>query len=175
MTEVDDVLGLDLESVQRIQKTKKVRGRRDARVCVCGHAGGAHFMLPAGTGLSDDPTDLVKGATGCQAGKVPCACDHFLWVLTATDVRSFIQKTEGPGEEHALTKGVASSLARGVRPEWREGLTCFWCGEPPSKVGTLIAIPYNERGGEAKRSTNENRLHCSNCRALVQRQARGDL
>ncbi len=160
-----DIFGISPEQMDAALEAKKKRGRRDARVCICGHAGGAHF-LRAGAQTEDIDT-YPKGVVGCQAGKTPCACDEFTWVLTVNDVRSFIQKTEGPGPAHALVKGVASADRRGLTIEWREGLACFLCKGAPSEVGPLTVIAYNERGGEAMRSTNENRFHCEECRAKV--------
>ncbi len=155
-----EVLGVTEEMTQKFIKDRAIRGRRDARVCVCGHAGGAHYT-PDGS----DIDDAAPGGVGCQAGKVPCMCNTFNWVLTASDVRSFIQKTRGPGDKHALTKGLASSRARGITPEWREGLSCFSCKGNPTFVGPLVAIAYNDRWGEALRPTEHNYLHCAECRA----------
>lgn len=160
-----EVMGVTDEMAQKWEEFKAKKGRRDQRVCVCGHGGGAHYTFDGSS--IDAPTSEV----GCQAGKVPCMCNRFFWVLTATDIRSFIQKTEGPGEDHALMKGLISSRRRGIVPEWREGFRCFHCKKEPSEVGVLIPIAYNEKGGEAMRSTPDNRLHCSGCR---QRIASGD-
>jgi hypothetical protein len=121
-------------------------------------------------GGPSDIADREAGSIRCQAGKTPCECQKFLYVLRATDIRSFIQKTTGPGKEHALAKGIASTLERGIRVEWREDIACFYCGKAPVEVGALIPIPYNERGGEAFRSTVENRLHCEGCRMAIQKQ-----
>jgi len=155
------LIGLSDADVEKFVEKRKVKGRRDQRVCVCGHGGNAHYALD-GSNTSVD--ELVQGQVGCQAGRVPCLCNQFKWVLTIPDVRSFIQKTEGPGERHALAKGLMSSFARGYRPTWREGIACFWCKKSPEEVGALIPIAYNERGGESARSTAENRLHCASCR-----------
>jgi hypothetical protein len=166
--QMDDIslLGITDEDVKKYAERRKTKGRRDQRVCVCGHAGNAHFALDGGGA----PVDiLAAGQVGCQAGRVPCMCNEFKWVLTIPDVRSFIQKTEGPGELHALTKGLTSSAARGYRPVWREGIACFWCKKSPEEVGALIPIAYNERGGEAMRSTTVNRLHCVDCREALLR------
>ncbi|UVG35290.1 hypothetical protein SEA_CECE_284 [Microbacterium phage Cece] len=164
------VVGITPESVQGYKENKAAKGRRDQRICVCGHGGRAHFALD---GQGGDIDTLGEGEVGCQAGKVPCACNHFKWVVTLPDIRSFIQKTEGPGEAHALQKGLVSSLARGVAPTWREGLRCFWCKREPSECGTLIPIAYNERGGEALRSTPRNMLMCAECRVAVATQVSG--
>lgn len=164
------LIGLDMEAVERWDAMRKKRGRRDARVCVCGHSGNAHFPVH---GSAEDIGDLPAGEVGCQAGKVPCQCDQFKWVLTIGDVRSFIQKTEGPGPLHALAKGIASSAKRGHFPEWREGIVCFMCKRDPAEVGQLIPIAYNERGGEAMRSTSINRMHCEECRLGIQQQVSG--
>ncbi|URP22343.1 hypothetical protein SEA_BIG4_310 [Microbacterium phage Big4] len=164
------MVGLTPESVEKFTEKQKVRGKRDARVCVCGHAGGAHFARD----LTQTPIDsLGEGEVSCQAGKTPCECNTFKWVLTIEDVRSFIQKTEGPGADHALSKGLASSARRGFFPEWREGIRCFYCKRPPEEAGTLYPVAYNERGGEAFRSTSVNLLHCMDCRATIQAQVSG--
>lgn len=161
------VLGITEDDVKRFATNKAAKGRRDSRVCVCGHPGGAHF---GERGSSVDSAITLGEAIHCQAGKTPCECNHFNWVLTISDVRSFIQKTMGPGPEHALTKGLASSFERGLSPEWREGLHCFKCKRKTAdgEVGTLTAIAYNEAMGEAMRPTAFNALMCSDCRAEVQ-------
>jgi len=167
------VLGMTMADVDRINANRKHRIKRDARVCVCGHAAGAHFPSKGSPDDRGDIASYAEGEVACQAGKTPCACEKFQYVLTISDVRSFIQKTTGPGEEHALAKGLASSLGRGIFPEWREDIACFWCGKHPAEVGTLIPIAYNERGVEAFRPTKVNRLHCASCRAEVARRANG--
>lgn len=167
---IDPILGITQADVDRYLEKKKSGSRRDQRVCVCGHSAGSHFDLSG----EERPVDnLAVGEAGCQSGKVPCACNQFKWVLTMTNIRSFIQKTTGPDDQHALSKGLASSLARGLRPEWREGIRCFYCKRPPEECGRLIAIAYNERGGEAFRSTPVNQLHCQECRELIRQQAAG--
>lgn len=170
MTDIlDPVLGITQADVDAFEAKRKLRGKRDSRVCVCGHAAGAHFPV-GGFGGPADIAEHEAGTIACQAGKTPCACNRFVYALTASDVRSFIQKTEGPGPDHALSKGIKSSIRRGVKIEWRDGIVCMICHRPPSEVGTLIPIAYNERHGEAFRSTPVNRMHCQSCREEVQRQ-----
>lgn len=167
---IDPILGITQADVDRFVTKQKTKSRRDQRVCVCGHSAGSHFDVRA----EDRPVDtLAKGDVGCQSGKVPCQCNEFKWVLTMTNIRSFIQKTTGPDDQHALSKGLASSLARGLRPEWREGIRCFYCKRPPEECGRLVAIAYNERGGEAFRSTPDNRLHCQDCRESIRAMVTG--
>ena len=165
----DPVSGVTQEDVDAFEAKRKLRGKRDARVCVCGHAAGAHFPS-RGVGGPADIADHEAGTVACQAGKTPCACGRFVYALTASDVRSFIQKTEGPGQDHALIKGIKSSARRGVKIEWRPDIVCMYCQRPPSEVGSLIPIAYNERRGEAFRSTPVNRMHCQSCREQIQRE-----
>lgn len=166
---LDPILGITQADVDAFEAKRKIRGKRDSRVCVCGHAAGAHFPS-GGFGGPADIADHEAGTVACQAGKTPCACNRFVYALTASDVRSFIQKTEGPGPDHALSKGIKSSIRRGVKIEWRAGIVCMYCHRSPEEVGTLIPIAYNERYGEAFRSTPVNRMHCQSCRELVQSQ-----
>lgn len=166
------LLGVSPEDAARMTRMAKEKGRRDSRICVCGHAGGAHSPLRVKPG--EENKDIIEfkfGEIVCQAGKTPCACERFQWVATAQDVRSFIYKTEGAGPLHALTKGAIASEMRGKEVTWREDLVCFTCLKPSSEVGPLIAIAYNERKGEAHRSTNMNRLHCETCRDLTRAEA----
>ena len=37
------VIGLTLEDVERMDRERKIRGKRDARGCLCGHTAGGHF------------------------------------------------------------------------------------------------------------------------------------
>lgn len=166
---VDDVIGITDEMVQayRDAKAAKNRAGRDRRVCVCGHTGKAHFTTDGSS--VDNPT----GTVGCQAGRVPCQCNSFKWVLTADDVRSFIQKTDGAGSDHALMRGIVSTVNRGFAISWREGVACFNCKRPTEEVGNLTPIAYNERGFEAFRSTNINMLMCEGCRENIRMQAHG--
>lgn len=155
------LIGLTEEDVLLYAERRKTKGRRDQRVCVCGHGGNAHFALDH----SETPVDtLPAGSVGCQVGRVPCLCNEFTWVLTIDDIRSFIQKTDGPGADHALAKGLKSSAARGYHPKWREGICCMWCRRTPEESGALIPIAFNDRGGEARRSTPVNKLFCGDCR-----------
>lgn len=164
---VDPVLGLTDEDIEEYRILKKTKGRRDARVCICGHSGGAHFML-SGFGGEENIARNPKGSMGCQAGRVPCACSKFDPVLKANDVRSFIHKTEGPGRMHALMKGVKSSRERGVTIEWRPDLRCYRCAKAPDEVGQILPVDYNERNGEALRSTPNSALVCDACRMAIQ-------
>lgn len=161
-------LGMDLAQAEKIVASRSGRGRRDSRICVCGHSGGSHFMVDGSV-----PADIAgagAGEVGCQAGKVPCQCAQFVWVATASDVRPFIQKTEGSGIDHALLKGIMSAEVKGKTVTWREGLSCFRCG---SLVSSLLPIPYNENGREAKRSTGRDMLMCPECREAIRVQASG--
>lgn len=171
----DPVTGIGEAEVESFLRTRAAKGpKRDSRVCVCGHGARSHFPLSSFGGPADIEAHEA-GTIACQAGKTPCECQQFIYVLRATDIRSFIQKTEGPGEDHALAKGIKSSLARGVVPEWREGIACMICKGVPTDVGPLVPIAYNERYGEAMRPTPINRLHCQSCREGVQRaQANGN-
>lgn len=167
---IDPILGITQADVDRYVTKKKAGTRRDQRVCVCGHSAGSHFDLSG----EERPVDTLGiGEVGCQSGKVPCSCGEFKWVLTMPNIRSFIQKTTGPDHDHALAKGLASSMARGLKPEWREGIRCFYCKRPPEEAGRLIPIAYNERGGEAFRSTPDNRLHCAECREAIRQMVAG--
>lgn len=168
---IDPVTGLTRGDMVKFVQQRKERGRRDARVCVCGHSGGAHFRT--GIGGPGDISELPPRSVGCQAGKVPCACNTFIYVLRCSDVRSFIQKTEGPDSEHALAKGIASTLGRGIQIEWHPNLACMKCEKEPSEVGVLAPVAYNERGFEATRSTDRNMLICEDCRADIRAQATG--
>lgn len=156
-----EFLGITEEEAATLVKNKKARGRRDSRICLCGHGGGAHYVVGEGE-PSGDIANYEKGKVACQAGRVPCLCNYFYWVLTAGDVRPFIQKTEGPGVEHALTRGVASAVQKKIEVSWRDNLVCFKCQATDGRRLTLI--PYNPNGVEAKRSTGIDAMYCDDCR-----------
>lgn len=165
--------GLDLnpEEFEERLTAKKARGRRDSRICVCGHGGGSHFSL--GHAVGEENRDIAtysEGEVGCQPGRVPCQCAHFVWVLKSSDVRPFIQKTEGAGYDHALSKGFMSAHQRGAELEYREGLVCFRCGEDTR----LVPIPYHDNGMEAARSTGRDMMLCTDCRDSIRTAAIGN-
>jgi len=163
-----ELLGITPEQAEEMVANHEAKGKRDSRVCVCGHPGGSHYPTSFVAGEENLPIErFEKGRVGCQAGKTPCECDEFQWVLTAKDVRSFIYKTLGPGPDHALARGVSATIKRGIPIEWRAGIVCFTCGKPSSEVGPILPIAYNERGVEASRSTNQNRMHCAGCRERI--------
>ena len=112
-----DMLGLTIEEVeQATEKTKKRRENPDRHICICGHPSARHFI----------DGDIVS----CKPAVWACLCHKHTPVLQVQDNRDFLYKTEGPGKEHALTKGITNAHIKKHEVMWLDGAySCALCSK----------------------------------------------
>lgn len=151
-------LGLTPEEIESVYKaTEKVDRAKDARVCICGHGATRHKQ--------------AYGVSRCQPGRQSCSCAQLQVVLHASDLRSFMCRTTGPGAEHALVKGIAGSerLAEktGIPLEidWVVEVKCQRCGSEDGVVPAAITS-----GGFV--SDGPERLNVLSCRKCLEELSR---
>lgn len=123
----------------------------DTRVCLCGHSARAH---------SSESVSATRDTTRftCTFGRMVCPCTSFQHVLTATPVRGFSFKTTGPGEAHALKKGIRKAKSMGSRIDWVGVPACAVCGA----VGVdLIPTAVTRAGVVLDRPSAHNILLCA--------------
>jgi len=122
---------------------------RDGRVCVCGHPVARHTQ--------------VSGLTFCKPTRMECPCKSVRTVLESDDVRPFLRKTEGAGALHALGRGIAAAVSKGIKVNWVDKLVCDRC-----KAETKLSpVPVTQRGIAVNHATGFDALLCEECRVAV--------
>lgn len=150
MSDAADILksmGIDPdEAVERDADLSK-RQKKDRRICVCGHAVNRHY-------------EIMSGRWACKPSRMDCRCENSRPVLEVEDTRMFLRKTNGPGVEHALSRGMAALYHAGKTAEWIDGPECDACG---SSDGPIIPCPISGAKRIAYQETKDNALLCSDC------------
>jgi hypothetical protein len=107
-------LGVDPSEAVKIYSEGK-RERVERHICTCGHAKGRHYL--------DGET------VHCKPNALECACSEFHPMLEVHDTRLFLHKTDGPGKEHALIRGLAATAKKQKYVKWiAESRKCRKCG-----------------------------------------------
>lgn len=124
-------LGVDPEeSIKQIEERKRKIVER--HICTCGHSKARHYI--------ELPTVL------CKPSIMECACSEFAPIILVHDTRNFLHKTEGPGIDHALIKGLTATLQAGKPAEWLpEAMECKKC--KTSENLTIYPIQGSEEVG----------------------------
>jgi hypothetical protein len=120
-----------------IDKHKQLRedSRADKRVCRCGHPMSRH--------KEDQRNDY------CSVGRMKCHCSptNKKAVLTASSLRSFRYRSNGPNEEHAIIRGIADLASKGGTVEIIT--EAFVCGMPDCGVTeNLVPVVIQSAGQE---------------------------
>ena len=145
------VLGVSLEEIEEATEIRREKGPRDQRICVCGHAIHKHTIVEG------------RGQVVCKPSAMHCPCKNARPVLKTNDTRCFLRKTEGPGAEHALSRGMAEALKRGKSFEWIVPIVCDRCQQPadriiPTPIGQGTTGVYKKNEASAL-----NALLCREC------------
>jgi len=145
------VLGVTLEEIEQADVDKRKDGPRDQRICVCGHAVSKHTVVEG------------RGQVTCKPSAMHCPCKSLRPVLRTSDTRCFLRKTDGPGAEHALSRGMMEAVKRSKTIEWIVPIVCDRCEQPTDKViptpiaqGTAGVYKKNEPAAQ-------NALLCRDC------------
>jgi len=136
-----------LEVDEQLRESRKVK---DRRICICGHAMGRHLT--------------EYGINQCRPSALHCACKHVRPVLEAGDTRYFLRKTEGSASFHALGRGLAIAISKGIEVKWLIELACDRCKATNQK---LIPVATTQTGVAVDRDTGFNSLLCESCRLIV--------
>jgi hypothetical protein len=166
MSSIFDGLTFTMEEAeQAIEDGKRKRERSDPRICVCGHNARSHTSEAV-----NNPTHASWRAQGkfyCVPGKQECPCKKFVPVLTSSDPRKFIYKTDGPGARHALAKGIAAAQkVERIKLQWTEGAVCERCKRSASEV-RLTPVALGHDLFESSEPTIYNTLLCDDDRRAV--------
>lgn len=151
-----------LEGMDLSAPPAKAGRERDGRICVCGHGAKNHGPTESkwfGTPLQDVP----QGGIACSVGRHACACTKFDPVLVSEDNRRFMSKTVGPGEDHALARGVVNAMNAGVGIRWKENLVCGKCGAAGVRLQPVAILIRDGAPVVARRSAEYNYLLCDAC------------
>ena len=109
--------GLSYEAIQKVSETLLTTPTKDDRVCICGHTMSKHKTTSSG---------LIS----CVPSRHRCPCKRMHAVLKSDNIRPFMRKTSGHGEQHALMLGMVKSIEVGATVSWiNTPLTCERCGE----------------------------------------------
>jgi hypothetical protein len=81
-------------------------------------------------------------------------------VLKSSNVKSFIRVTDGPGAQHALSKGISGAIKSGATIEWIETPKCQKC-DFDGKVLPVSLNPVSLRVSQI--GTRVNQMLCRDC------------
>ena len=144
-------MGLSVDSVLEVDNVLRTRPqKRDGRICLCGHGVTKHTV-------SD-------GIVLCKPSKMTCPCKKLRPVIDAEDARPFLRRTQGAGQMHALSRGLAALAASGKDAQWIIELVCDRCGEFNE---SLIPVPVTKQGVATAEPTGFDALLCPTCREEV--------
>lgn len=110
-------LGLDPEEAVQIDNRLSSRSQRNPFICLCGHPEARHSVIGEGT-------------TFCKPSRHECHCEGIQRVLSVSDTRVFVRKSNGYGKDHALTRGIAAAVKKKIDVEWVDELSCSYCHVP---------------------------------------------
>jgi len=126
--------------------------KRNGEVCICGHS--VKYHKAASTG----------GQVFCVPGRTVCECRTPRTALIVSDLRQFMQKTEGTGALHALGKGIATGKRKGVT--MTPILTaCDDCHRETAEGFPVAPAPIDSTGRITDVTTQWNLLLCRDCGA----------
>jgi len=147
MSGIGDFLDITEEEMES-SLTERVNGRkRDGRICSCGHGAGRH-------------EDFGGGVISCRAVKYECPCAKFHPVLVSSNVKPFIRVTDGPGAQHALSRGIDGAIKAGAEIEWIETPKCQKCG----LEGKVLPVALNPSSLRVSQNgTRVNQMLCREC------------
>lgn len=141
------LLGGPAEEVdQELASAAERKGRRDKKICSCGHSEGAHSN--------------VANMVVCQPARQYCKCNTFIPVLRPDDARFFMHTSEGSGPLHALTKGIRRMQLQGVKAELLVPKACFRCEKPTPR---LIPLMLSSEGTPTHSVGRQTILVCESC------------
>jgi hypothetical protein len=132
------------------EEMKLVKGERDGRICICGHAVKRH----GGQEI---------GVTYCSPSRMTCPCKNIRVVLDTQDTRDFLRKTVGSGPMHALGRGIQTAMEKSHKVEWLIPAVCDRC----ETAGPLSPVPVSQQGQVAIEATGWDALLCRKCRSEV--------
>jgi hypothetical protein len=139
--------GLSYEAIQKISETLLTTPSKDDRVCVCGHTMSKH----------------KKGANGiisCVPSRHQCPCKRMHAVLRSDNIRPFMRKTSGHGEQHALMLGMVKCIEIGATVEWIDSpLICERCKE----AKPVKPVCLTQQGFKNTYSLGYDALLCDDC------------
>ena len=118
-----DLMGLNA-SLVAMGLDPELRRRKTKRICICGHSANHHF--PSG--------DLQI----CSFGQGNCMCGKNKPVLETDDLRWFMRSTEGPGPDHALSRGIYMAEQNGAKVTFFKTPFCFKCND--GRLGYPVAM-----------------------------------
>jgi len=143
---------MDFSLDEAIEKDNELRQKpveRDGRICVCGHPAARHTQ--------------VSGLVFCKPTRMECPCKKLRSVIESSDVRPFLRKTEGSGPMHALGRGLAAAITKGLDVVWTIEKKCDRCGAE----GPISPVPVTQRGISTNAATGFDALLCGECRQTV--------
>lgn len=142
--------GQEDSEAAEIKISEQGRSDRDKRICACGHPMARHWT--------------EQGRTLCKPSKMECPCrfESHRAVLVAGDARKFLRKTEGPGPEHALARGILASVQDGKNVEWLVEMKCDFC----QKEGPVSPCPVTVGRSIEFKATGYDALLCRECKGL---------
>jgi hypothetical protein len=158
MTDIRNVMILDQDEIERALAREVALRTGVPEVCICGHAARAHSSNARADNLLHR-SFREAGQDRCMPGRMACPCEGYRGVVRADSVRGFLYRTTGAYGSHALSKGIANALGKGLKVEPLGVWSCDMCGGL-DKVGP---VPVTRAGRESYEPQPKNFLLCAVC------------
>lgn len=145
------MLGINAEEALEADEALIRKPSHDKRICLCGHAVNKHTT--------------EAGVLQCQPTRYYCPCKNIRPVILVEDTRVFLRKTNGPGAEHALTRGMAKCFSIDKNVEWITEVKCDKCGIEATPAGDVRISPVavTEYKTISYEATGFDALLCDTC------------
>lgn len=124
------------------------KNKRTGEVCACGHSVRYHSATTPG------------GQVFCVPGRTLCECREARTVVKTSNLRIFMQSTQGSARMHALGKALASAgLNESVVWEWIDPK----CDDCKTETTELTPMAVNASGRVSDVTTQWNIVVCRDC------------
>lgn len=126
-------MGVDIQRIDILDNATGNNRSVDRRICMCGHSVDRH-KDPNSLDSNGKPMAILRtnnpdGPFMCQPNAMSCLCKKVIPVLSVSNPKYFLKKTDGHGELHALIRGMRGlSKVEGHTMEWIIEPQCRICG-----------------------------------------------
>jgi hypothetical protein len=157
---------LGIENIDRLIEIDEaltkmnLREGRSPLICLCGNPMHRHH-----------PIDGFDGMYECRNGKSVTSCESPVAVLEVSYIKAFNRRTSGPGENHALLRGLSAMYREArkndieVHVRWVIKPHCVVCGQNAGEGIPIlpVAITADNPPKVSHRPSPKNIFACDNC------------
>jgi hypothetical protein len=161
-------MGLDAQMIDIHDISKSNNRSVDRRICVCGHSVDRHknYFVGDGSGVPVLRTNNPDDSFTCKPNAATCNCKKVIPVLSVSNPKYFLKKTDGAGQLHALSRGIRALMkVDGATAEWIIDPQCRTCGSKVNVVPACFTLDGRLKQGTG--SDGYDAFICENCRVVA--------